>query len=111
MGWRWQLVRLQDGRADEEDGVLAAGTDEATAAAHALERALANLRARVERAGRSPADFAVEVRGTAEVATLLNVPSPVAGGAAALGADAHGAKSPWTAALGMWREVSLLSIE
>ncbi|MCB0060503.1 MAG: ATP-dependent DNA helicase [Caldilineaceae bacterium] len=68
--WRWQLLRLQDGKADQTEGTadaVAAEGDpppesctegELYAVVHGLE----NLRDRIERAGRSPSDFAVEIR-------------------------------------------------
>lgn len=73
--WRWQLIRLSDGRADVQEGTLPVGDAPdsacARAAMHAVTVALRELRARVERAGRSPALYAVEVRCDPETAAAL----------------------------------------
>ncbi len=61
MQWRWQLLRLQDGKADEAQGrsPFANGAD---AECFAALQALADLRNRIERAGRKASDFSVELR-------------------------------------------------
>ena len=59
--WRWQLLRLQDGRADEDAGEAPAG-DTAAAAAYAAVQGLRNLAARVEQAKRSADLYGVELR-------------------------------------------------
>jgi len=73
--WQWQLLRLQDGKADTDMGVdHHTGTDlTATQAGelHAALRGLHNLHERIENAGRDPDQFGVEVRCTAETAALL----------------------------------------
>jgi ATP-dependent DNA helicase DinG len=60
--WRWQLLRLQDGKADEDEGFSDDVDSVADAEIYAMTEALTNLRQRIERAGRAPGDFAVEVR-------------------------------------------------
>lgn len=60
--WRWQLLRLQDGKADEDEGFADDPASVADVEIYAMTEALTNLRQRIERAGRSPSDFAVEVR-------------------------------------------------
>ena len=62
--WRWQLLRLQDGQADRNEGVMEGDGDPAGAELYAAVQGLRNLRARIERAGREPAHFSVEVRAS-----------------------------------------------
>ncbi len=59
--WRWQVLRLQDGKADSQSG-LVDGTDGVAATLHAALLGLQDLSQRIERAGRKPSDFAVELR-------------------------------------------------
>jgi ATP-dependent DNA helicase DinG len=59
--WRWQALRLQDGKADSQEGV-AELPDVAAGEIHAAILGLRNLRARIERAGRETNQFGVEVR-------------------------------------------------
>jgi len=59
--WRWQLLRLQDGKADEAQGA-APFPALAQAECFAALRALADLRSRIERAGRKATEFSVELR-------------------------------------------------
>jgi ATP-dependent DNA helicase DinG len=79
-GWRWQLVRLNDGKTGSESGVLGedaerAGAGRAEGELHAAALGLAELRRRVERGGRRPAEFAVELRCSREAAALLRAPA------------------------------------
>lgn len=60
--WRWQLLRLQDGKADGQEGVLAEPASPALAELHAASSALQDLSSRVERAGRHPNQYSIEVR-------------------------------------------------
>ncbi len=72
--WRWELVRLQDGRADGKTGRVEGGFDKSSAernGAADLEivgeltgifEGLRDLRRRIEQAGRAPEQFGVEVR-------------------------------------------------
>jgi len=66
--WRWQLLRLQDGKADSANGTLSKKTDVSAGEIEASTTGLRNLRERIEKAQRSPADFGVEVRCSAETA-------------------------------------------
>ena len=68
--WRWQVLRLQDGRAEDADGVWRA-MPPADAAARAGAEALANLRQRIERAGHDVGRYAVEVRVPQAVTAAL----------------------------------------
>lgn len=69
--WRWQLVRLQDGKTDDQTSALAAcSTTEAE-----IQAALAgirNLRNRIEGAGRFTSSFGVELRCSAEAQRSLS---------------------------------------
>jgi ATP-dependent DNA helicase DinG len=60
--WRWQLLRLQDGKADGQEGVLAEAASPALAELHAASNALQDLSSRVERAGRLPSQYSIELR-------------------------------------------------
>jgi len=60
--WRWQLLRLQDGKADGQEGRLTETTSPALAELHAASNALQDLCSRVERAGRLPGQYSIEVR-------------------------------------------------
>jgi ATP-dependent DNA helicase DinG len=69
MRWRWQLLRLVDGKADSVDGVLP-GATAAEAEVHAIIAGLMDLKRRVEQGKRKPGDFAVEVRCSLPAAEL-----------------------------------------
>ncbi|MBX3000983.1 MAG: ATP-dependent DNA helicase [Caldilineaceae bacterium] len=68
--WRWQLFRLQDGAGDGESG-SSRGNDRATAEIEAAVTALHNLKGRIDRAGRKPNNFGVELRCSAETELAL----------------------------------------
>ncbi len=68
--WRWQLVRLQDGRADVGEGVYPA-PGPAAAEIHAIQQGLSDLRRRVERGGHAPSRYSVEIRCSAATAAQL----------------------------------------
>jgi ATP-dependent DNA helicase DinG len=127
--WQWQLVRLLDGKASMEAGTFTAAlpllSTEATGGAQgeggahlairaavegdllALSHALADLRGRVERAGRTPAQFSVEVRCRPESAVwLLNEAADVA---SALPPPASLRQA--LAAQAEWRTVRVLPVE
>jgi ATP-dependent DNA helicase DinG len=69
MRWRWQLLRLVDGKADSMDGVLQ-GASAAEAELHAMIAGLMDLKRRVEQGKRKPGDFEVEVRCSIPAAEL-----------------------------------------
>lgn len=69
--WRWQLVRLQDGRADSGSGCVEAGTDPAYVEVHAALAGLGDLQGRIERAGHLPSRFVVELRCSSATVDLL----------------------------------------
>ena len=60
--WRWQLLRLQDGKADIQEGAVPTSTPPALAELHAAISALQDLRGRIERAGRQPQQYSIELR-------------------------------------------------
>lgn len=60
--WRWAIVRLSDGRRDAAMGILSECENMVAGELHAAEVALAELRTRVEKGRRVPAEFAVELR-------------------------------------------------
>ena len=69
MQWRWQLLRLVDGKADSTEGVLQ-GVSAAEAELHAMIAGLMDLKRRVEQGKRKPNDFVVEVRCSLPAAEL-----------------------------------------
>lgn len=60
--WRWQLLRLQDGKADAQEGAVPEAASPAAAELHAVLSALQDLRGRIERAGRQPQQYSIELR-------------------------------------------------
>lgn len=92
--WRWQLLRLQDGKSDQGDGTVNnLAPDEAEV--HAMVEGLSDLQRRVEQAKRSPRDFAVEIRcslSAAEYAIMHKPPT-------------------WQAVRYLWRTVDFVCVE
>jgi ATP-dependent DNA helicase DinG len=70
IGWRWQLVRLQDGRADSGEGV-AKLPDAVVGEMYAIEQGLHDLRRRIERGGHAVSRFSVEIRCSIATANQL----------------------------------------
>jgi ATP-dependent DNA helicase DinG len=68
--WRWQLVRLQDGRSDSQQGTSTTH-DPAQVEVEAALDALYNLGERIRRVGQEPSRYAVEVRCSRATAALL----------------------------------------
>jgi ATP-dependent DNA helicase DinG len=68
--WRWRLLRLQDGKADGEEGTLRRG-DRVQAEIQAAVEGLKNLRSRISGAGRTTHSFGVELRCSAETEAAL----------------------------------------
>jgi ATP-dependent DNA helicase DinG len=68
--WRWQVLRLQDGKADSQEGSTDL-PDLPAGELHAALLGLTDLRQRIERAGRKPTDFGVELRCSARAAERL----------------------------------------
>jgi len=102
--WRWQLCRLRDGKADGDEGLTMDLAGAAACEAHAALLGLANLRERIERAGRRPADFQVELRCDPETALALGTARPKA---AALPRELRDA---WKAARKAWGGVAVLAV-
>ena len=98
--WEWQLLRLQDGKADSGAGRLNRADDVTDGEVDAAVAALAELRERVERAGRKVDQYAVEVRWSAAAATRI----------AAQAADDGGFQA-WLKATAPWRAVTQLIVE
>jgi hypothetical protein len=81
IAWRWQLVRLLDGRADSGDGEQLLG-DSVRGEIYAIEQGLADLRRRIERGGHAPSRYGVEIRcSTATAAQLSGLPPSAASAA------------------------------
>lgn len=62
--WRWQLLRLNDGKADEKSGTAGDLPDALAAELTATLEGLRDLRQRIERAGKPTKQYAVEIRCT-----------------------------------------------
>jgi ATP-dependent DNA helicase DinG len=71
--WRWQLVRLQDGRADSADGVQKLH-DTVAVEIYAIQQGLGDLRQRIERVGQVASRYGVEIRCSAATAAQLSGP-------------------------------------
>ncbi len=100
--WQWQLVRLQDGKADVGAGV-AALPDLPAAEIHAAVAGLENLRERIERAGRAPADFHVELRCGPATRAVLE-------GTGKRGFASREQRAAWRAAAGAWGGVRTIAL-
>jgi ATP-dependent DNA helicase DinG len=64
--WRWQALRLYDGRADGAQGICTDTEGPVDCEVNAASTGLLDLRRRVEQAGRSPINYRVEVRCSVE---------------------------------------------
>jgi ATP-dependent DNA helicase DinG len=73
--WRWQVLRLQDGKADSQEGVAHTLTDRVAGEVHAAILGLQELRGRIERAGRQANQFGVEVRCTTAAKQWFSEPA------------------------------------
>jgi len=107
--WRWQLLRLLDGKADSDSGSFTpSDTSEISALAegeiHAGIAALQNLRTRIENAQRKTADFGVEVRCSPETVAQLQ------SARTAEGAQASLLLQTWQQEQAHWLLVELLEI-
>jgi ATP-dependent DNA helicase DinG len=72
--WRWQLVRLQDGRADSGDGVHML-SDAVAGEIYAIQEGLSDLRRRIERGGHVANRYSVEIRCSAATVAQLSDPA------------------------------------
>lgn len=93
MRWRWQLLRLLDGKADRADGVVEVA-DTAQAEVHAMLAGLADLQRRVEQGNRRPDQFAVEIRCAPATVTWLQ----------------EHQRPAWEAVQRTWRQVQVLGL-
>ena len=99
IGWRWQLVRLQDGRADSGDGVQALA-DPVAGEIYAIRQGLGDLRQRIERVGHVANRYSVEIRCSAATAARLSDP-----------AAAVTMSSPdWDAEKSLWKTLSFAPV-
>ncbi len=111
VAWRWQLVRLVDGRSDAQEGLLPPGGppggetpdaegpgDPVRGELHAVEQALCELRGRVERAGQSPARYAVEIRCAPQTAAALR------------SQPAHADSSRRRDEFSRWRDIQIIEV-
>ncbi len=97
--WRWQLLRLQDGKADAMDDSKADAapvplTAVADGECYAALQGLENMRDRIERAGRSASDFAVEVRSQTLASAQRAAPLEKA----------------WQAEVARWQQITLITL-
>ena len=92
--WRWQLLRLQDGKADQAEG-MTSGVAPEEAELQAMIAGLSDLQRRVEQAKRSPRDFAVEVRCSLPAAEYAITHKPPA----------------WQAVRYLWRTVDFVCVK
>jgi ATP-dependent DNA helicase DinG len=112
VSWRWQLVRLHDGRADSASGSLPA-SDPLAGELHAIQQGLSDLRRRIEGAGQSATRFSVEIRCSA--ATAAHVDSTENGGnsnaAATTEPPATGPEAAaWRAEQARWKSLAFAPV-
>lgn len=97
--WRWQLLRLQDGKADNQEGKALDLAEPVEGEIHAALMGLHDLRQRIERAGRKANQFGVEVRCSEAAAQMME----------------QGADSPvtrqWAAECTQWKAVLVLALK
>ncbi|RLT41957.1 MAG: ATP-dependent DNA helicase [Chloroflexi bacterium] len=96
--WRWRLLRLQDGKADGEEGTLRRG-DKVTAEMHAAIEGLKNLRARISDAGRTTHSFGVELRCSAATEAAL-----------AAGQIENTLRKRWTNECSVWGSLDVIGL-
>lgn len=99
--WRWQLVRLNDGRSDAEEGEVQTDSPVVAELAAVLS-ALENLQARIRAADRQPAEFGVEVRCAPDTAARVQTDS--------IDITLPGL-ADWREATQAWREIVWLPVE
>ena len=97
--WRWRLLRLQDGKADGEEGSLRRG-DRVDAEIHAAVEGLKNLRTRISDAGRTTHSFGVELRCSAETEAAL-----------ASGQIDNSLRKRWTNECSVWGSLDVVGLE
>ncbi len=103
--WRWRLVRLSDGKADGQDGLLAetegltAGESLVAGEVQAAVAGLQNLQERIARAQRQTSEYVVELRCSVDAAKSLE-----SAGAETLLLER------WTAERARWRGVPVLAL-
>jgi len=98
IGWRWQLLRLQDGKADGQAGKSIDLTSTVEGEIYAALLGLGDLRQRIERAGRGADQFGVEVRCTGEAAGMMEQ-----------GSEGELIRR-WAAECGQWKTVQVLAL-
>ncbi|MCX6044734.1 MAG: ATP-dependent DNA helicase [Chloroflexi bacterium] len=97
--WRWQLLRLQDGKADGQEGRASDLADAFEGEIHAALLGLLDLRQRIERAGRPAKQFGVEVRCSQFAANMMEQ------------GPASGLIRRWAAECSHWKSVQVLALE
>ncbi len=99
--WRWQLLRLQDGKADSGAGAFKESSETVDVIRLTAADALTNLRTRIERAGHQANQYSVELRCTADLADAL------------AGCDENATTHPaqaWQEELRRWRAISIVGL-
>ncbi len=97
--WRWQLVRLLDGRADSSDGAQSL-PDVTAGELFAIRQGLDDLRGRIERAGHPASRYSVEIRCSSGAAARLATP----------GAQESAAPPDWSQEQARWKSLTFTSI-
>ena len=98
MKWRWRLLRLLDGKADSEEGKAPKAETPFEGEIEGAIDGLANLRQRIEKAGRSADQFGVEIRVSPEVVDIMEQ------GDDKLAQD-------WAAQCAGWKAITLRAVE
>lgn len=97
MHWRWQLLRLLDGKMDSHEGKTVDPSPAHRGELFAAIDGLTNLRRRVEKAGRPASQFGVEVRASVEAIEQME------------NGDGDWSRK-WAAECARWKELKLLPI-
>jgi ATP-dependent DNA helicase DinG len=105
VAWRWQLVRLLDGRADGAEG-LQMLPNVVAGEIHAIEQGLQNLRGRIERGGHAPSRYSVEIRCSAATAAILAPGRPEAEADTEVGS----APESWQAEQARWKALAFAAV-
>jgi len=97
--WRWQLLRLQDGKADSQTGHANHLADTVEGEIYAALMGLSDCRQRIERAGRRADQFGVEVRCSSPAAAMMEQ-----------GSEGELTRR-WAAECSQWKAVQVLALQ
>ncbi|MEZ4659273.1 MAG: ATP-dependent DNA helicase [Caldilineaceae bacterium] len=97
--WRWQLLRLQDGKSDVQEGQSSQSTNSMRAEIEAAIAGLQDLRNRVEKVNRTTDQFGVELRCSPDAMQQMQIVD-----------TQEGLLLQWLAEKARWKRVDLLGV-